>query len=180
MYHEIQILNTMKKVILIITTIVGVVSCNRVETDGIIEKQEPTLNDVSFSNFSKITSTQSAINLENTFINEENGLKITLGRKSRNCFGFGICEIGFDSMIMSDEIYSTYSTSQSNQPKLPELKYNEFIFLDKELDDNIFDTTLIIEEDIVVNNQYLVKKGEYQLDKSIGKFGGYKLNFIKL
>lgn len=168
----------MKKAVLIITTIVGVVSCNRVETDEIIEKQEPKLNDVSFSNFSKLSSSKHSNfidNDDNRFINEENGLVITLGRKSGQCRGFGICEVKFEKIEkFSTSLNSPLSKSSSN------LKHEEIILLDKKLDDTIFDTTLTIEEDIIVNNQYLVKKGEYQLNKSLGKFGGYKLNFIKL
>ena len=55
-----------------------------------------------------------------------------------------------------------------------------YLVLANNIDDKIYTTILNIDEDINVNNKYIVKKGKYSLDKSIGEYGGYKLDVIKL
>jgi hypothetical protein len=111
-------------------------------------------------------------------------ITITLGRVSRNCHGFGICELTIGIVIIGEP----------KPPKLPREipaeieqdvngKYFSKIELNQNVDSNIYDTNFYIEEDLAIsyeNKTYIIKKGIYELNSNIGKFGGYKLDITTI
>ncbi len=147
---------------------------------------DPPTSKVSFVNYSKIKLSdlnrkiaEKGMHKENALIDGASvGFEFTLGRKSRNCNGFGICRVE----AFWVELY------KGQKPKM-DSKFTgiilpsdakAYLVLANNIDDKIYTTILNIDEDINVNNKYIVKKGKYSLDKSIGEYGGYKLDVIKL
>jgi len=103
------------------------------------------------------------------------GFLIDIGRASRHCRGFGFCEV----VLFWVDIYKGVPTS-SNQIVVDIKGEKEDLYvllvLDNELDSDKFDTNFYIDTDLISKNkEATIIKGAYFLDKSIGKYGGYKI-----
>ena len=107
--------------------------------------------------------------LESNSINGSSKLPIfvDLGRSSRRCRGFGICLR--KPKRLSFDIVSTIDDSDSSRPFF-------YIYLAAKIDATIFDTNLYVDEDLkCTDDNLIISRDIYQLDNSIGKFGGYKI-----
>ncbi|WP_419868202.1 hypothetical protein [Chryseobacterium sp. CT-SW4] len=112
------------------------------------------------------------------------GFAFDLGRASRNCFGFGVCRLAAFWIT----IIWTKDATRANYPYTGLIrenyddptKYAAYIELNNAMDPNQFDTSFYVDQDIDVNNEYVIKAGVYQLDNSIGEYGGYELEVTKI
>ena len=98
-------------------------------------------------------------------------ITITLGRESRHCHGWGACDIH----VLGYDVYRAGQTIAIIQSP----KDNPYVIIElsEELDDTKFDTSFYIENDITtVDRSVTITKATYELDKSIGKYGGYKVS----
>jgi hypothetical protein len=102
------------------------------------------------------------------------GFLFDLGRASKRCRGFGICDVVAFWIVIYKQV----------EPKNNQLsvgikgeKGKEYIMLqlNNNLDPTKFDTNFYIDQDIITNKDITVKKGTYNIDKTIGAFGGYKI-----
>lgn len=101
-------------------------------------------------------------------------MELTIGRRSRNCNGFGICEV----RVGPWEIYG-YSVAE-NKIILPYDADLTTITLELAEQSNLDLTQvkLAVEEAIVVNadtDTFVVEADQYRFDASIGQFGGFQL-----
>lgn len=110
-------------------------------------------------------------NNQSRFGDESKIIIIKLGRKSRNCVGFGFCRV-----------CAFCGTEKVNGDNL-EIPVNEdgngeFIelHLDFELG-NEFDSNIYIDEDLYDEDsgELLLSEGVYTIDNTLGDFGGYKI-----
>lgn len=188
----------MKKIALSLFVALSLFSCDRDNNKELVKKEELTKNNVSFVNYRKIIESNPKLKsklLKQSSIKEAAmiegigaGFEFILGRKSRNCEGFGICVLtavwieiyGKENEKLSESDYTGIITKTNNIIQDNSEEYGAFLFLAEEINNEKFNTTLVIDEDIRVNNNYIVKKGSYQLDKRLGDFGGYKLDVEKL
>jgi len=100
------------------------------------------------------------------------GIFIDLGRPSRRCRGFGIC-IRKPKPKIETEL-------KGNSVNLPIIKTDKEMYILVELnsffDEKKFDTNFYVDEDITsTEDKLVIIKNIYKLDKTIGKFGGYKV-----
>ncbi|WP_018675308.1 hypothetical protein [Riemerella columbina] len=190
----------MKKMIFAcLVTCTLLVSCRQ---DNVIKNDDQTSssltsNQVSFSDFSKTKTI-----LEKSDIISENGVdagfEFILGRKSRGCRGFGICEVTmiwidiwnskdtlksdgsankFKGVIVKNKNTKTDNTKNLNNVGSV---YTGYVILDHEIQIEGFDSTLYVDEDIIFDNKYIIKSGAYPLSKKLGNYGGFELNIEKL
>ena len=96
----------------------------------------------------------------------------TIGRKSRKCHGFGICKVKSVTITLknTESRDDTFAIEEINGIKYAVLK------LTNNLDENRFDTNLYVDELISDEETDLsLPEGIYQLDATIGEFGGYRV-----
>ncbi len=91
------------------------------------------------------------------------------GRASRNCESWGLCNFswGVSSERHSASVYTDASGQMYAKiliDAIPNDENIQFLIVDKDL-------TSVGEN----GNTYLIKKGEYPLDRSLGSLGGYKV-----
>jgi hypothetical protein len=103
------------------------------------------------------------------------GFLLDLGRASRKCRGFGVCDVVAFWIV----IYKG-APANSNQlvADIKGEKGGEYLLLELNtpLNSEIFDTNFYIDNDLTSKeNQATITKGIYSLDPSIGNFGGYKI-----
>lgn len=106
-----------------------------------------------------------------------------LGRKSKHCDGFGVCGLAaFGFTIV--ELPPAPPKGAHRGSVVQNLEGNiegEYI-LEAPLE--LEDTTLYIDEDISGKDEngsaYVIRRGEYELDSTIGEFGGYAFRIDKL
>lgn len=187
----------MKNIFLALTISILCISCQR-DSQQNENLQTLSKDNVAFVNYKTIISKFKNINSKKSnklHINNIEidgggvGFEFILGRKSRNCHGFGICEVSafwIDIWESKDEKLSENNftglitkTSNLSVKYLNSNEYSAFLFLAKEID-NRYDTAFIIDEDVFVDKRYIIKKGIYLLDDTLGKYGGYQLNVEKL
>jgi len=116
--------------------------------------------------------TLSPINKKESRLNDESKIIIVkLGRKSRNCVGFGFCKVC---------VACGTERVESEMLEIPvhEDETGEFVelHLDFELD-NEFDSNIYIDEDLYDEDsgELLLSEGVYAIDNTLGEFGGYKI-----
>nr|WP_314495672.1 hypothetical protein [uncultured Chryseobacterium sp.] len=104
--------------------------------------------------------------------------EFTLGRVSKECAGFGVCGL----VVFSIDIIDLPPTSAPKSTPLvgdiiqnPNNEFSALIYLNQNVDPNQYDTVFYIDQDFNAGENYLLKAGEYQLDNSIGEYGGYKI-----
>jgi len=153
-------------------------SCNTDNQTGLLDPiygKDFTLSSPS-NNVSGKSESQNFIGIIDIIIN--------IHRPKRNCTaGLGICEI----RICIPECASQKMDNGSVEIKLKSSALaNKGTslgdFFELELDNVLvpeFDTTFYLDEDMV-DNGFLIPKGTYDIDYSIGKFGGYKIPIIKI
>ncbi|WP_292008543.1 hypothetical protein [Chryseobacterium sp.] len=112
------------------------------------------------------------------------GFAFDLGRASKGCMGFGVCRLAafWITIIWNkDATRANYPyTGLIRESYSDPSKYAAYIELNNTMDPNQYDTSLFyVDEDIDVNNKYVIKAGVYQLDNSIGDYGGYELSVTK-
>lgn len=108
------------------------------------------------------------------------GFLLDLGRASRACKGFGVCEIVACWLVIYDGKMATPTSNQIITVTGGQ-KGSEHLTLElnNSLDPTKFDTNFYIDADLTSSgNEAVIKKGTYVLDRSIGKFGGYKIPVI--
>lgn len=114
------------------------------------------------------------------------GFAFAIGRGSKGCQGFGICRLVavWIVIVWNDKDSSEYPfTGLITTNNEDESKYSAYVTLKQSIDDTQYDTTFYVDEDIQVNSDqgnYIIKAGVYQLDKSLGNYGGYALDVQKL
>ena len=95
-----------------------------------------------------------------------------LGRQSKNCRGFGVCEVIFIGIVIIE---------LPEQPKASFEETDEGMFVAKFLLKEGMsppeeDTNFYIDRDIIEvydGHEYTIKEGVYAFDSSLGDFGGY-------
>ena len=98
-------------------------------------------------------------------------ITITLGRESQHCHRWGVCDVH----VLGFDVYKAGQTIAIIQSP----KENPYVIIElaEELDPKKFDTAFYVENDVVSGDgDVSVIKGTYELDESIGKFGGYKVS----
>ncbi len=106
------------------------------------------------------------------------GTTWTIGRRSLNCRRLGICKLESVTIIIKKS--NNINNGKLNENNVfTELQKNNgeyfAIFeLDNFLDSSIYDTNFYIDETIN-NGKIIVNQGIYELDETIGDFGGYKI-----
>ena len=99
-------------------------------------------------------------------------LIVKLGRKSKNCFKFGICEVcAFCGEARVDA---------GNNIEVPVNEDNSGEYIELHLGNDLgdeFDSNIYIDEDLYDENsgELLFSQGVYSIDDSLGSFGGYRI-----
>lgn len=103
------------------------------------------------------------------------GFLFELGRASRRCRGFGICDvIAFWVVIYK----GPKPTSHQLVAEIKGEKGKEYLLLElnNHLNSKEFDTDFYVDDDLSSSkDEATIKKGIYALKDSIGNFGGYKI-----
>lgn len=103
------------------------------------------------------------------------GFLFEIGRASRGCRGWGICDVIAFWIV----IYKGAPVTQTQAISYVEgIKGNEHIIIkiNNKLDENKFDSNFYLDKDLLsTDRKATIKKGIYKLDNSIGSFGGYKI-----
>ncbi len=140
-------------------------SCSKDENIVESQKIEPEL----YTNFNLIDG--SSANLAK----KDPGIKVTLsvGRKSKNCKKVGICKV--------KEITIEYLNSEPLEGMTfvsEQIDGQNYLILalTSDLDSDKFDTNFYIDEDVIDEESGLViPVGTYNLDDTVGNYGGYKV-----
>lgn len=105
-----------------------------------------------------------------------------LGRVSKNCGGFGVCELSaLGVTIVEGPIKITVSHSfDEGAPDFDSgLKASYLLNSADELD-GMEDKTFYVDQDFYSSDEdgvnYIFHKGEYIFDPNLGEFGGYAIN----
>ena len=157
----------MKKIILLLPLLIGFISCSNREDQLGYESKRP------------LDKSYISTNIEGRKLGrpKPNGGVLTftmdIGRKSRGCRGFGICQLS----AFGIEIVSLPTSPMGRIIKNDNGIYQARIDLNAKVDDNSFDTIFYIDEDIIVpymGKIYTFKKGEYNLQYTDdSEFGSY-------
>ena len=165
-------------------------SCSSEENIEEIGTLEPEL----FTDFNIVDGSSSY----STKAKADPGVKVTLsiGRKSKNCGGIGICKIKEITITLFqvpslpvDPIGPTPSLtpalglknsteSEENVFNVEEINGLNYLTLalTSTLDPIKFDTNFYVDEDVIdEESEITIPKGTYTLDNSIGNYGGYKV-----
>ncbi|AFR35934.1 hypothetical protein [Riemerella anatipestifer] len=185
----------MKRLLLSALALIALASCQRTEEVNSTSLRELTRNDVSFVNFSKVLTDKNLMtgNVESKIDGGGAGFSFILGRQSRNCNGFGVCEVtafwieiytrsvNSDKLARStDKFTGLITKSSSTVGELNDSEYCALLVLENKIDETKFNTSFTVDKDVYVEDKYVIKRGVYPLDKSIGENGGYKLDVVKL
>jgi len=142
-------------------------SCSDRENIEMSQKKEPEL----FEDFNLIDGNNS----DNA--KEGPGVKVTLtiGRKSKNCRKIGICKVKEVTIIIKkskDLENLTFNAKEINGQNYL------ILALTSKLNSLEFDTNFYVDTDIIDEESgIVVPKGIYNLDDTIGNYGGYKVLF---
>lgn len=107
-----------------------------------------------------------------------------LGRVSKRCAGFGICELSaLGVTIVEGPIKVT--VTHSLDPQVPDFQLKGYYELNSAEDlKDLDDTTFYVDQDFYSADEdgvrYVFHKGEYTLDPTIGKYGGYAIDVTTL
>jgi len=107
-----------------------------------------------------------------------------LGRVSKNCGGFGVCELSaLGVTIVEGPIKIT--VTHSFDEETPDFGLRASYALNSANDlDGLEDTTFYVDQDFYSSDEegvrYVFQKGEYHFDPTIGKFGGYAIDVKEL
>jgi hypothetical protein len=123
-------------------------------------------------------------------LSEEPSRKVTItiswdewGRAKRDCKGWGLCNFKIEIIIIKDKD-SRSSDNPSTNPYSAELYYQRDgrAYIDVLIDKTYEGTSLFIDEDLYSvdeNGQlYMIPEGEYKLNPTLGKMGGYTVPVI--
>lgn len=162
--------NIMKKIILTLGITLSVLSCSdRAE----IGNSESMVSKNDNSSFTEKRNPNTGVMASFDFV---------LGRKSKNCGGFGVCGLAaFGIEII--ELPPRPETKRGNIVENMDGGIEGEYILDEPM--TLEDSNFYIDEDIIgtdeKGNQYVLKKGEYKLDAALGgKYGGYTIEVEKL
>jgi len=103
----------------------------------------------------------------------------TLGRKSKRCQGFGVCEIVFLGLVIIEG-------PEKPKASIEETERGDFVakfFLTEGINPPEEDTNLYIDEDMTESYdgyEYTIKAGVYPLDINLGEFGGYLISVERI
>lgn len=104
---------------------------------------------------------------------------LDIGRKSRDCRGIGVCKFRVCVPKCMSAIDLNKQNVISGKLKLPlnnknsSTKKTMKIYLNNSLDSS-FDSNFYIDSDMVYDN-FILSKGVYKLDPSLGEYGGYEI-----
>jgi hypothetical protein len=149
----------MKQLIYLLTVSFFVLSCS--EEDNDIDLKSPE--------YGKDITLIPISNNQNRLDDESKIVIVKLGRKSRNCVGFGFCRV---CVACGDAKFNGNNISIPVNEDL-DGEYVE-LHLENELSDE-FDSIIYIDEDLYDEDsgELVLQEGEYLLDNSLGAFGGY-------
>ncbi|RZJ48744.1 MAG: hypothetical protein EOO44_19970 [Flavobacterium sp.] len=107
-----------------------------------------------------------------------------LGRVSKNCGGFGVCELSaLGVTIVEGPVKITVTHNLDSETPDFALKGSYELNSAEQLD-GLDDTTFYVDQDFYSSDQdgvkYVFHKGEYTYDPTIGKFGGYAIQVTTL
>jgi hypothetical protein len=140
-------------------------SCTNEENIEPIQKKEPEL----FKDFNLIDGS----NID--YAKKDVGVEVTLsiGRKSKKCRKIGICKVEKVKITIkksTDLDNLTFNVQEINGEKYLTLA------LTSALNSTEFDTNFYVDEDIIDEESgIVVPKGIYNLDNTVGNYGGYKV-----
>lgn len=139
------------------------------ETDNEYSNREPSAGESVF--FNREITNESNRGGGVTFV-------FDIGRKSKDCKGLGICKLAaFGVWIVTKENQAVADIIKDTP--IPE-KYYAFLELEQPFD-SAYDSTLFVEDEIIdEDGEYKVVQGVYNLDLTIGLYGGYKIDIEKL
>lgn len=102
---------------------------------------------------------------------------LDIGRPSRGCIGFGVCNLTIGIVIISHKLDENQATAlwvENGNQDFAQLE------LEAPLPSGL-STNIIIEQDVVDSNSgYYIPAGTYSLNSNIGNFGGYLLPLHEL
>ncbi len=113
------------------------------------------------------------------------GFEFTLGRRSKNCNGFGVCSLtAVWIVIVANKENEDLPFSGVIVDRITEsgkaMNADAYLELASPID-NEYDYNFYVDEDIyLLDNQYVIKAGVYEKDDNYGNYGGYRLNVEKL
>ncbi|WP_068595712.1 hypothetical protein [Vaginella massiliensis] len=98
-------------------------------------------------------------------------------RSSPTCKGFGICRLAAFGIWIVVQPKANQAIGIDKQSSLKFIT----IELESPIDPAEFDTRFYVDEEIIDDNgNYKIKAGVYNLDSTIGLYGGYKLPYFEL
>jgi len=153
----------MKKIFYLLILFVTIISCT---TDNSIEGNDEASLNLKSPVYGKDITISS---ISNNGEGNRDLIVITLGRKSRNCFGFGVCEVCIGCTPISQE--NMIPATINNNSTLG--NYFEF-YLDAPLSPE-FDSNIYIDENIYNEDtgELILEQGVYPLNSTLGNFGGF-------
>lgn len=160
----------MKKFILTLGLIASVVSCS--DRTEMVESTPEVISKVNNSSYS---GKRNPVGVVASF-------EFTYGRQSKGCHGFGVCEL----VAFGFEIIELPPTKDHNKATIYKDATGELYAL-YTLNEKLLleDKTFYIDEDIIgIDKQnatkYIIKAGNYQMDPTLGQFGGYDIKVEKV
>ena len=108
------------------------------------------------------------------------------GRASKNCAGFGVCELSALGVTIVEgpiKITVTHQFGEGTPDWESGLKSSYLLTSANELD-GMEDTTFYVDKDFYSADEegtkYIFHKGEYRFDPTLGEFGGYAIDVNEL
>lgn len=149
------------------------------------------LSTVSCSEREEVAATSSSVNqVENTLVSRNPdgaGASFTfrLGRASKNCAGWGICELSAAGIVIVKGPKKILKLEHSFEEETPPFQMDAYYRLDSTDELNgLDDTTFYVDQDFYTTdeegNNFIIHRGEYSFDPSIGEFGGYAIHVSKI
>ncbi|WP_298767321.1 hypothetical protein [uncultured Polaribacter sp.] len=146
-------------------------SCSEQENNDTLQKKEPEL----FKDFNLIDGSNFHLAKEDgdPKIKVKAKVTLTIGRRSKGCRKIGICKVKEVAITVEASKSSndlTFSTQEINGQNYV------ILALASELNSEDFDTNFYVDEDITDEESgIVVPKGIYNLDYTVGNYGGYKV-----
>lgn len=158
----------MKKIIVFsLISLLGIFSSCSNDDSPDLGSDEPVVGkDIFFKSPEGIVTTGTANRVTVSF-------EFAIGRKSRDCSGFGICKLTTFGISVVSKPNSNIAYAEADlEQKMAILE------LASEFNGSKLDVILRIDEDIIdEEGLYKLKSGSYKLDMSVGQYGGYKIPF---
>lgn len=108
-----------------------------------------------------------------------------LGRASKDCDGWGICELSAAGIVIVKGPKKVVKIEHSFEQGTPPFQMRGLFSLDSADELNgLDDTTFYVDQDFYTTdedgNNFIFHRGEYSFDPKVGDFGGYVINVSKI